>query len=126
MHPCVSESAPPPTALMAAPAANAQSGTITITPATPRLRALQRRLAKWEIAHLRQHAADLAERLEAAEQRATEAERRLSDAEYACDLWHDQAVDAHKAAADAAGGVPGITMSGQFVVVPAGAGGLHA
>lgn len=126
MPPCVSEPAPPSASVTATAAAGAYCGAITITPATPRLRALQRRLAKWEIAHLRQHAAELAERLEAAEQRAAEAERRLNDAEYACDFWHDQAVEAHNAAADAAGGAPGVTMGGRLVVVPANAGGLHS
>jgi hypothetical protein len=97
-----------------------------IQAATPRLRNLKRRLDRWELEHLREHAAELAERLEAAEQRAAEAERRLNDAEYACDFWHDQAVDAHNAAADAAGGMPGITMDGWLVVVPPPSEGLHA
>lgn len=92
----------------------------------PRLRNLKRRLERWELEHLRQHAAELAGRLEAAEQRAADAEERASAAEYACDFWHDQAVDAHNAAAEAAGGTPGITVNGQLVVVPAVAGGLYA
>lgn len=91
-----------------------------------RMRNLQYRLERWELEHLRQHAAELAERLEAAEQRAAEAERRLSDAEYIAEFWHDQAIEMHNVAADAAGGMPGITMDGQLVVVPAVAGGLHA
>ncbi|MDO9357897.1 MAG: hypothetical protein Q7T70_02750 [Polaromonas sp.] len=37
---------------------------------TPTLRKLQRRLERWELEHLRQHADELAERLQAAEQRA--------------------------------------------------------
>lgn len=87
---------------------------------TPALLNLKRRLAQWELEHLRQHAAELAERLEAAEERA-------SAAEQACDFWHDQAIDAHNAAAEAAGGMPGITIDGRLVIVPAPtAGGLHA
>ncbi|MFM9926930.1 hypothetical protein VLK31_28365 [Variovorax sp. H27-G14] len=93
---------------------------------TPRLCNLKRRLERWELEHLRQHAADLAERLEAAEKRATEAEARATHAEYTCDFWHDQAVDAHHAAADAVGGLHGITMDGQLVVVPRAVEGLHA
>ena len=93
---------------------------------SPRLRNLKRRLDRWELNHLREHAADLAARLEAAEQSAAEAERRLADAEYTAEFWHDQAVEMHNAAADAAGGMPGITMGGQLVVVPATAGGLHS
>lgn len=99
---------------------------IVIPPGTPRLRRLKRRLDRWELEHLRQHTAELTERVEAAEQRAAEAERRLNDAEYACDFWHDQTVDAHNAAADAGGGMPGITMDGRLVIVHAASGGLHA
>lgn len=93
---------------------------------TPVLRALKRRLERWELEHLRQHAADLAERLEAAEKRAVEAEERASAAECTCDFWHNQAVDLHHQAAEEAGGVRGLTMAGRLVVVPATAGGLHA
>jgi hypothetical protein len=93
---------------------------------TRALHALQRRLERWELEHLRQHAAELAQRLEAAELRAADAERRLSDAEYTAEFWHDQAVDLHNAAAEASDGVPGITIDGRTVVVPRGAGGLHA
>lgn len=92
----------------------------------PRLRSLKRRLDRWELEHLRKHAAELAAKLEAAEQRAEDALRRLSDAEYTAEFWHDQAVDMHNAAADAAGGMPGITMDGRLVVVPANMGGLHS
>jgi uncharacterized protein YciW len=87
---------------------------------TRRLRTLKRRLDRWELEHLRQHAAELADCLEAAEERA-------SAAEQACDFWHAQSVNAHYAAADAAGGMPGITMDGSLVIVPRpAAGGLHA
>lgn len=93
---------------------------------TPLLRNLQRRLDRWELEHLRQHATGLAEQLEAAEQRAVEAERRLSDAEYTAEFWHDQTVEMHNQAADESGGMPGLTMGGQLVMVPAAEGGLHA
>ncbi len=94
---------------------------------SPTLRNLQRRLERWELGHLREHAADLAERLEAAEKRVAEAEERARAAEASCDFWHDQAVDAHYAAAEESGGAPGITMDGTLVVVPSPAlGGLHA
>jgi chromosome segregation ATPase len=93
---------------------------------TPVLRAMKRRLERWELEHLREHSAELAERLEAAEQRVADAERRLTDAEYACDFWHDRAVDMHREAAEQSGGTRGITMDGRLVVVPAVSGGLHA
>lgn len=85
------------------------------TPATARI---QRRLERLELEHLRQHAAELAERLE-------EAERRLSHAEYTAEFWHDQAFEMHNTAADAVGGMPGITMDGQLVVLPASTGALQ-
>ncbi|HWT21665.1 MAG TPA: hypothetical protein VN280_22410 [Variovorax sp.] len=93
---------------------------------TPLVKNLKRRLERWELDHLRQHAAELAERLEAAEKRAADAEARATHAEYNSDFWHDQAIDAHNAAADAMVGVPGITIDGQLVVVAATGGGLHA
>lgn len=94
---------------------------------TPTIRAMQRRLERWELVHLREHAAELAERLEAAEKRAAEAEERARAAEASCDFWHDQAVDAHYAAAEESGGAPGITMDGTLVIVPSPtSGGLHA
>ena len=94
---------------------------------TPRLHSLKRRFGRWELGHLRQHAAELAQRLEDAEKRAAEAEDRASAAESACDFWHDQAVAMHHAAAEEAGGTRGITMAGHLCVVPGTrAGRLHA
>lgn len=86
---------------------------------SPTLLKLKRRLDRWELEHLRQHAAELAERLEAAES-------RTADAEYAADFWHDQAVEVHSAAAEAAGGKPGITIDGRAIIVLAPSVGLHA
>lgn len=93
---------------------------------TPRLRNLKRRLERWELEHLRQHAAELAVRLDAADQRACDAEERAKAAEHACDFWHDQAVAVHHAAADGAGGMPGLTLDCQLVIVPRATEGLHA
>lgn len=122
MHPSVSEASPRTgSAALTTAGGQAAAGHHALSRGpvlTPCLRALQRRLAKWEIAHLREHAAELAERLEATEKRAAEAEDRANAAEYACDFWHDQAVDAHHAAADATGSMPGITTDGRLVVVP--------
>jgi hypothetical protein len=55
-------------------------------------RAIQRRLDRWELDHLRAHAAELAQRLEDAERRASEAERRAWDAEARADMFHDLAM----------------------------------
>jgi tryptophan 2,3-dioxygenase len=86
------------------------------TAATARV---QRRLERWELQHLRQHAAELAVRLE-------EAERRLSDAEDAAEFWREQHIETINQIAEETGGTPGLTMGGQVVVVPAAVGGLHA
>jgi hypothetical protein len=92
---------------------------------TPAIRNMQRRLRAWELPHLRQHAADLAERLEAAEKRATDAEERASAAEASCDFWHDQAIEMHRAAAEGSGGTPGLTVDGALVIVRTQEGGAH-
>lgn len=49
----------------------------------PVLRRLQRRLERWELEHLREHAAELAARVE-------ELERSLADADHAADFWREQ------------------------------------
>lgn len=49
----------------------------------PVLRRLQRRLDRWELDHLREHAAELAGRID-------DLERRLEDADQAADFWREQ------------------------------------
>lgn len=49
----------------------------------PDLRRLQRRLDRWELEHLREHAAELAARVE-------DLEQRLADADQAADFWREQ------------------------------------
>lgn len=93
------------------------------SPSTARI---QRRLERLELEHLRQHAAELAERLEAAEQRAADAEQRLSWAEDNAEFWREQHIETINQMADDTGGTPGLTMGGQLVIVPATEGGLHA
>jgi hypothetical protein len=95
-------------------AAIATATTATLTPAERR--ALQRRLERWELEHLRQHAAELAERLELAEQRADDAERRARIAEAMCDQW--QHLEWERAEADGPTRI-GLTIEGQLVAVPA-------
>jgi chromosome segregation ATPase len=49
----------------------------------PTMRRLQRRLDRWELEHLREHAAELAARVE-------DLEQRLADADQAADFWREQ------------------------------------
>jgi len=77
------------------------------------LQALKRKLERMELAHLRQHCADLAEKLELAE---AEAER---DAESAA-FWQQHAMQLQEALHDgefATHRSVGITRSGELMVV---------
>lgn len=76
---------------------------------------LKRRLDRWELDHLRQHAAELAERLE-------DAERRLSYADEQADFWREQCMRLEEAITDedsGSGRQIGLTLSGDLVVVEA-------
>lgn len=66
------------------------------------------RLEKWELQHLRQHAADLAERLERAE---GEAARANEDA----DFWHQQCMNMIAELQDV-GTEIGMTKDGEIVI----------
>jgi hypothetical protein len=83
---------------------------------TPELRALQRKLERWELEHLRTLAADVAQRLEEADAREIELQRRVKDAEARCDFWHDQAIEAYHAAQDE-GAMVGLSVDGSISVV---------
>lgn len=76
------------------------------------LAALRRRLEKWELEHLRQHALELQERLERAEE---EAARAWESAEF----WRDNALELQEALM-ADGFTVGITRGGQLVATPPG------
>ncbi len=81
----------------------------------PLLLTLQRRLDRWELDHLRQHAAELAERLE-------DAERRLSYADEQAEFWREQCMRLEEAITDkdsGSGRQVGLTLSGDLVVVEA-------
>ena len=60
-------------------------------PSTAELRAIQRKLDRWELDHLRTLAADLAQRLEASEAREAELQRLLDDADNRAWFWQDRA-----------------------------------
>jgi hypothetical protein len=101
--------------IAAAVAAGFQSQPTTEPPINARaiLTALRRRLERFELAHLREHALDLAERLERAE---AELERALDTAEF----WHAQAMELLSAVDDpayASHRCVGLTKSGELLVV---------
>jgi len=71
------------------------------------LGAMRRRLERWELQHLRQHALELQERMERAEE---EAARAWESAEF----WRDNAMELQEALMSD-GFTVGITKSGQMV-----------
>lgn len=77
---------------------------------------IQRRLERWELEHLRQHAAQLAERLE-------EAERRLSCAEDTAEFWREShhRLEEHLDDGTADARCIGLTQQGELLVVATGA-----
>lgn len=81
----------------------------------PSLAKLRKRLERWELDHLRQHAAELAERLE-------DAERRLSYADEQADFWREQCMRLEEEITDddsGSGRQIGLTLSGDLVVMEA-------
>jgi hypothetical protein len=77
---------------------------------SPATIAIQRKLDRWELEHLRLLAAQQAEQIE-------ELQRRLAWAEDCAERWRDDALDLQAQLADSVGGVPGLTRDGQLVVV---------
>ena len=74
------------------------------------LNSLRRKLEEWELAHLRQHCTELAERLERAEARA-------ADAEYWSEHWRENAFQLQRDLMD--DGVQiGITQDGEMFPLP--------
>lgn len=74
------------------------------------LNALRRKLEQWELSHLRQHCAELAERLDRAEERA-------ADAEYWAEHWRENAFQLKRDLMD--DGVQiGITQDGAMFPLP--------
>ncbi|WP_295539140.1 hypothetical protein [uncultured Pseudacidovorax sp.] len=104
----------------------ANAKTVDVTPSTvrapgracrpsPSFFLFQERLARWKLDHLRQHAAELAERLE-------DAERRLSYADEQAEFWREQCMRLEEAITDEDSGSGrriGLTLSGDLVVVGA-------
>lgn len=79
------------------------------TPATSRI---QRRLERWELEHLRAHAADLAERVE-------RLEWEVSNADAAADMWRDShhRLSEHLDDGTADARCMGLTRQGELLVV---------
>lgn len=76
---------------------------------TPSLSAIQRKLDRWELLHLRQHAIDLFERLQLAEQ-------TLDSAQSQADYWREQCFDLMQDLQNN-GETLGMTKSGQIGVM---------
>ncbi|HWI12179.1 MAG TPA: hypothetical protein VNU48_12675 [Burkholderiaceae bacterium] len=79
-------------------------------------RALQRRLDRWELDHLREHAAALAERLETLEAEAAELRRARDDAEDRAGFWHDQTIGYYHDEQER-GAVVGLAVDGTLSIV---------
>lgn len=77
---------------------------------TPATAAIQRRLERWELDHLRALAAAQAEQIETLQ-------RQLSYAEDCADSWRRDALELQEELAEYIGGAPGLTVSGRLVVV---------
>lgn len=77
----------------------------------PELRRLQRRLERWELEHLREHAAALAAQVE-------DLQQRLDAAESAADFWWQQAENLRESAAGD-GLQLGLTVDGQVGLLAA-------
>ena len=78
--------------------------------------AMRKRLARWELDHLRQVAADTEQKLEDARERIDALEREVSNAWRCAESWQE---DAERLVQDLqeAGKTIGLTQGGQLVVV---------
>ncbi|WP_228895657.1 DUF1566 domain-containing protein [Acidovorax sp. Leaf73] len=79
--------------------------------------ALRKRLARWELDHLRHHCADLAQRLDDALGRVDTLESEVSRAWDAADSWREQTTELVNDLQEA-GKTVGLTMDGALVVMP--------
>lgn len=100
----------------------ASAHTCTPTPpaeVTQAITALRKRLARWELEHLRRHCADLAQRLDTAQTRIETLETEVWRAWDAADSWRDQT---HELVNELqhAGRTIGLTQDGALVAMGAG------
>ena len=77
---------------------------------TPATLAIQSKLDRWELEHLRLLAAQQAEQIE-------ELQRRVLWAEDCAERWRDDALDLHQQLADSTGSIRGLTPTGKLVIV---------
>lgn len=87
---------------------------------TTELAAMQRRLDAWELQHLRAHAAELAERLEAAERELEDTKRTLAWSDDCAQMWRDHAMNLEASLDDEGSQADrhvGLTASGHLLVV---------
>lgn len=78
---------------------------------SPATAAIQRKLDRWELQHLRLLCAQQAEQIE-------ELQRRAAWAEDCAERWRDDALDMQHQLANDTGGQPGLMRDGRLVVVP--------
>lgn len=79
-------------------------------------RSIQRKLDAWELDHLREHAAALADRVETLEAEAIELKRQRDDAEDRAGFWHDQTIGYYQDEQER-GAVVGLSMDGRLSIV---------
>lgn len=93
-----------------------QAPSATLT--TAQVAAIRKRLDRWELDHLRLHAAQLATELESAKERMESLESEVSSAWSMADMWRDE-VNGLAEDLQAAGKTVGMTLDGQLGVVVA-------
>lgn len=86
---------------------------------TAQVAAIKKRLDRWELDHLREHAAQLATRLDDAQARISALESEASTAWQCADMWRDQANELVEDL-QAAGQTVGMTQDGHLSVVQQG------
>lgn len=74
---------------------------------------IQRRFERWELDHLREHAAQLAGQVERLAAEIDDLKRQLAWAEDREERWHDDALQVMRDT----GLLPGLTLNGQVVAV---------
>lgn len=82
----------------------------------PTLAKIRRRLEAWELQHLRTHAAEQAERIEALEAELLAMRNEYNRAAQSADYWHEQCTGMIDQLLED-GGAAGLTQGGEFVVV---------
>ncbi len=85
--------------------------------ATKTIAALRKRLGRWELDHLRNHCAELADKAETAQQRVEALEKEVRNAWRWGEHWRDQSQELVTELQEA-GKTVGLTIDGELVVMP--------